>query len=97
MLGHDASFASIFVIKLIGSHNIEAKKVGYLASTLLLEENSEFKILLAASIARDLESDVDLIVISALNALPKLMYSGSAPGFLDPLSILIENTNPKIV
>jgi len=47
--------------------------------------------LLAASMGKDLESDVDLIVVSALNALSKLMYSGSAPGFIEPLSKLLEH------
>ena len=50
MLGQDASFAQIFVIKLIESKNIEVKKIGYLGSTQLLEEDSDFKILLGASV-----------------------------------------------
>lgn len=97
MLGQDAQFASVFVIKLIGSQNIEVKKVGYLASMLLLEQNSDFKILLTASMARDLENDVDLVVLSALNAMPQLMCSGSAPGFVDILCKLIDHQSPKVV
>ena len=54
MLGLDASFAQFFVIKLIENRNIQVKKIGYLASSLLLEEESEFKILLGASILKDL-------------------------------------------
>ncbi len=73
MLGLDASFAQIFVIKLISSRNIQVKKIGYLASSLLLEEKSEFKILLGASLLNDLKSTEYVIVISALNALVKLM------------------------
>ena len=83
MLGQDVSFAHIFVIKLIQSKNIEVKKIGYLASTLILEHDSEFKILLAASITSDLAKKDELIVISALNAVCKLMLRDSAPAYLD--------------
>ena len=89
MLGIDANFIQIFVIKLLESKNIEVKKIGYLGASLLLEQDSNFKILLGASITRDLESSNDLIVISALNSLSKLMFVGSAPAFIDPILKLI--------
>jgi AP-4 complex subunit epsilon-1 len=97
MLGQDAKFAQIFVIKLIESKNIEVKKIGYISCSLLLEGESDFKILLGASILRDLSSKNDLAIISALNALGRLMNQSSAPGFIDKLSELLSDNNPKIV
>ena len=97
MLGQDASFAQIFVIKLIESKNIEVKKIGYLSCSLLLEGNSDFKILLGASILRDLSSQNNLAITSSLNALSRLMNQSSAPGFIDKVSELLNHKNPKIV
>lgn len=97
MLGQDASFAQIFVIKLIESKNIEVKKIGYLSCSLLLEGNSDFKILLGASILRDLSSKNDLAITSSLNALSRLMNQSSAPGFIDKVGELLDHKNPKIV
>lgn len=40
MLGHDAAFAHIHAINLAQSRNIISKRVGYLACTLFLSEES---------------------------------------------------------
>lgn len=68
-----------------------------MASSLVLEHDSEFKILLAASITNDLAKKDELVVISALNAVCKLMLKDSAPAFLSQLLKLLSHTNPKIV
>ena len=44
MLGHDASFSHLFAVNLTQDKNILNKRVGYLACSLLLNENSEFLI-----------------------------------------------------
>ena len=53
MLGHDASFSHLFAVNLTQDKNILNKRVGYLACSLLLNENSEFLILLVASLQKD--------------------------------------------
>lgn len=53
--------------------------------------------MLGASITRDLENKNDLIVISALNSLCKLMFAGSAPAFIDPILKLIKHKNARVV
>ena len=48
MLGHDASFTYLFAVNLTQDKNILNKRIGYLACSLLLDEDSEFYILLVA-------------------------------------------------
>ena len=97
MLGQDASFAQFFVLKLIESRNIQVKKIGYLACSLLLEQENDLKILLGASIQKDLQNDQNIIVYSALNALSKLLNASTAPNFLNEIIKLLEHKNKKIV
>lgn len=72
MLGHDGSFAHIHAINLTQKKNILTKRIGYLASTLFLDEGNELLILLVATLQRDLESDSYLEVLSSLQAISRL-------------------------
>ncbi len=72
MLGHDASFAHIHAVNLTQSKILLVKKIGYLASSLFIEENSELLILMVSTIQRDLLSKNHLEVLSALTVLGKL-------------------------
>jgi hypothetical protein len=96
MLGHDASFTHIFAIKMIESKSIFVKKVGYLASSLMLDSESDLKILLVATLQRDLGSRNELEVIASLNALNKLINASFAPVFAQGVSALFEHKNPII-
>ena len=69
MLGHDASFTYLFAVNLTQDKNILNKRIGYLACSLLLDEDSEFYILLVASLQKDLQSDNWLEVDMALGAI----------------------------
>jgi AP-4 complex subunit epsilon-1 len=75
MLGHDASFAHIHGINMTQKKNILSKRIGYLASTLFLDEDNELLILLVATLQRDLESDHYLEVLAALQAISRLANS----------------------
>ena len=97
MLGQNVDFTYVFAVKLIENKNIKVKKIGYLACSLLLEQQSDLKILLVASILRDLESKIDLEVISALNGLNKLITESFASAFVDAVGNLINHKNPLIV
>jgi AP-4 complex subunit epsilon-1 len=72
MLGHDASFSHIHAINMAQEKKIMAKRIGYLASTLFLDENNDLSILLVATLQRDLESDQYLEVLAALQAISRL-------------------------
>jgi AP-4 complex subunit epsilon-1 len=96
MLGHDASFSHVFAIKMIENKSIFVKKVGYLASSLMLDSESDLKILLVATLQRDLASKNELEIISSLNALNKLINVSFAPVFAQLVSTLADHKNPII-
>lgn len=72
MLGHDASFAHIHAVNLTQSKNLLVKRIGYLACSLFIDENSELLILMICTIQRDLQSKNHLEVLAALTVLGKL-------------------------
>ena len=86
MLGHDASFTYLFAVNLTQDKNILNKRIGYLACSLLLDEDSEFYILLVASLQKDLQSDNWLEVDMALGAIAhfsnSLIIQASCDGFV---------------
>jgi len=70
MLGHDASWGLIHAVKATHEPNettlpagqaLELKKVGYLASSLLLDESSELALLMVNSLQQDMRSDNILV------------------------------------
>jgi len=75
MLGHDASFAHIHGINMTQKKTIMSKRIGYLASTLFLDEDNELLILLVATLQRDLESESYLEVLASLQAISRLANS----------------------
>jgi AP-4 complex subunit epsilon-1 len=72
MLGHDASFSHIHAVNLTQSKSLIVKRIGYLACSLFIDENSELLILLICTIQRDLQSKNHLEVLAALTVLTKL-------------------------
>ena len=56
MLGHDAPFIHFQAVNLTQDKNIMIKRVGYLASNLLLNENSECLIMLVSTLQKDIAS-----------------------------------------
>ena len=72
MLGHDASFSYIHAVNLTQSKNLLVKKIGYLACSLFIDENSDLLILMIATVQKDLQSKNHMEVLAALNVLTKL-------------------------
>ncbi|KAL7164612.1 hypothetical protein ACSBR2_040498 [Camellia fascicularis] len=74
MLGHDASFGYIHVVKMTHDDNLLLKRTGFLAVTLFLNEDHDLIILIVNTIQKDLKSDNYLVVCAALNAvLPQVV------------------------
>jgi AP-4 complex subunit epsilon-1 len=96
MLGHNVNFSHVFAIKLIENKNLHVKRIGYLSSTLLLPQDSDLKILIVASLQRDLGSKNDLEVLCALNALNKLANESLAQAFAPSLMPLVDHKNAFI-
>ncbi len=61
MLGHSASFGYIHAVKMTHEPHITSKKVGYLATSLFLEEGHDLLILIVNTLQQDLKSDSPLV------------------------------------
>eukprot|EP00854_Cymbomonas_tetramitiformis_P010505 gene10505-12428_t len=93
MLGHDASFGYIHAVKMCNESNLVLKKVGYMTTTLFLDEGHELLILIVNTLQQDLKSDNHLIVCSALNAICKLTNADTIPQLLQ--SVVDQLSHPK--
>mmetsp|Transcript_39384 Transcript_39384/g.111611 ORF Transcript_39384/g.111611 Transcript_39384/m.111611 type:complete len:951 (-) Transcript_39384:233-3085(-) len=91
MLGHDASFAYIHVVNACSDKNWVMKKLGYLATTLFLSEDSEYIIMLVNTIMKDLRDDNYLVVCSGLHAVCRLINNDTIEGFLPPVTNLLKH------
>ena len=96
MLGHDASFSHLYAVNLTQDKNILNKRVGYLACTLLLSENSEFLILLVASLQKDLQSSDWVEVCMALNTVIKFADPTIMQAVTEPIMKLLDSKNHQI-
>eukprot|EP01031_Cornospumella_fuschlensis_P036807 gene36807-44650_t len=79
MLGQDASFAYIKAVELCASTGISQKKAGYLAASLFLSPDHEFRFMLVNQIQRDMKSTNMLEVSTALVSVCKLVTVDMIP------------------
>uniref|UniRef100_A0A7S3UCP7 Clathrin/coatomer adaptor adaptin-like N-terminal domain-containing protein n=1 Tax=Picocystis salinarum TaxID=88271 RepID=A0A7S3UCP7_9CHLO len=82
MLGHDASFGYVFAVKATHENNLMAKKVGYLASAIFLNDDDELIFLMINTIQNDLRSDNLLVVCAALDTICNLCSEDAVPAIL---------------
>ena len=61
MLGHSAAFGHIHAVKMTCETNLLNKKVGYLATSLFLDDQAELIILIVNTLQQDLKSDNCLV------------------------------------
>ncbi len=76
MLGHDASFSHIYAVNLTQSKNLLVKRIGYLAASLFIDQNSEMIILMISTMQKDLQSRNHLEVnkTSSSHRIPSNLY-----------------------
>ena len=96
MLGHDASFSHLYAVNLTQDKNILNKRVGYLACSLLLNETSEFLILLVASLQKDLQSPNWVEVCMALTTVARFADQTIMQAVTEPIMKLLDNKNEQI-
>ena len=96
MLGHDASFSHLYAVNLTQDKNILNKRVGYLACSLLLNDSSEFLILLVSSIQKDLQSNNWLEVSMALSTVARFANPLIIQAVSEPVIKLLDNKDNKI-
>ena len=96
MLGHDAGFSHLHAVNLTQDKNILNKRVGYLACSLLLNENSEFLILLVASLQKDLQSSNWVEVCMALTTVIKFADPTIMQAVTEPVMKLLDHKSEQI-
>jgi len=96
MLGHDASFSHLHAVNLTQDKNILNKRVGYLACSLLLNDSSEFLILLVSSIQKDLQSNNWVEVCMALSTVARFANPLIIQAVSEPVIKLLDNKDNKI-
>eukprot|EP01035_Chromulina_nebulosa_P027233 gene27233-35774_t len=82
MLGQDASFAYIKAVELCASTSIMQKRAGYLAASLCLSPDHEFRFMLVNQIQRDMKSSNFLEVCAALSAVCKIVTEDMIPAVI---------------
>jgi AP-4 complex subunit epsilon-1 len=96
MLGHDASFSHIYAVNLTQSKNLMVKRIGYLAASLFIDENSEMIILMISTMQKDLQSRNHLEILAALNCLSKLSNENVMMAVNDSVCKLLDHTHEMI-
>lgn len=96
MLGHDTHFTHSFIVNCVQNPNYRVKRIAYIACILLIDENSPFRIMMVASIQKDLQNTCLYNKIISLNALPKMICSLNATAFIDLLNKSILNPQPIV-
>eukprot|EP01038_Epipyxis_sp_PR26KG_P011321 gene11321-15185_t len=89
MLGQDASFAYIKAVELCASTSIIQKRAGYLAASLCLSPDHEFRFMLVNQIQRDLKSANLLEVCAALSAVCKIVTQDMIPAVIGDVMKLV--------
>lgn len=83
MLGHDTRFTHSFVVSCVQNPNYRVKRIAYVACMLLLDDDSPFRIMMVASLQKDLQNTCLYNKIIALNALPKMICPINAAAFIE--------------
>jgi len=96
MLGHDASFSHIYAVNLTQSKNLLVKRIGYLAASLFIDENSEMIILMISTMQKDLQSRNHLEILAALNCLGMLSNENVIQAVSDSVCSLLEHQHEMI-
>ena len=96
MLGHDVSFTHFFLINMTNSKNLHVKRAGYLACWLLLGEDNDLKIMLVATLQRDMKSESAYEVLIALNSLNKLISPANVNNLDEDAMKHLNHSNPLI-
>lgn len=96
MLGHGVDFCQIFAVTMCQNSNLTVKRAAYLACFLILSEESEFRMMIVATLQKDLLSTSTYNVLIALNTLCKLISMDNFPSFAEIIPRLLGNSSPLI-
>ena len=96
ILGHNTSFAQAFIVNSVQNPNYRVKRISYLACILLLEEDSPFRIMMVASIQKDMVNPCLYNKLISLNAMTRIICPINASAFSDVLMKQLLNPQPIV-
>jgi len=95
MLGQDASFAYMRIVELCASSNISFKKAGYLAASLVLSPDHEFRFMLVNRMQQDMKSANMIESTTALMGVCRLVTADMVPAVIgDVIKLLGHDMDP---
>lgn len=96
MLGYSTEFAQMQVVTLMAESDFVAKRVAYLALSILLDERQEVLTLAENHLKRDLTSGNALIQCLALDAVANLAGEDMVHDVIGDVTSLLDNTSPSV-
>ncbi|ODV94854.1 hypothetical protein PACTADRAFT_50706 [Pachysolen tannophilus NRRL Y-2460] len=94
ILGEPTHFGQVECIKLLASNQFKDKKLGYMAASLLLDENQEVLTLLTNSLNIDLNHPNQFVVGLALTTLGNIASPALARDLYQDIEKIIQSENP---
>jgi AP-4 complex subunit epsilon-1 len=91
MLGQDATFSYLKIVELCASSNLVFKKAGYLAASLTLEPDHEFRLMLVNRMQQDMKSANQVEACIALSGVCKLVTEDMAPAVVSDVLKLLQS------
>jgi AP-1 complex subunit gamma-1 len=96
MLGYPTSFIQMTCVNLLASNKFTDKRIAYVALCVLMDEKSEVLLLTSHTIKKDLESNNQYIVATALNAIGEVATPDMCRDVSPDVIKLLSNNNPYI-
>eukprot|EP01062_Namystynia_karyoxenos_P081560 TRINITY_DN8994_c0_g1_i1.p1 TRINITY_DN8994_c0_g1~~TRINITY_DN8994_c0_g1_i1.p1 ORF type:complete len:1495 (+),score=483.96 TRINITY_DN8994_c0_g1_i1:137-4486(+) len=97
MLGHPTVFAESYAVQLCGAgRTVAERRLGYLATQLLVPPTSEMHIMVSNLLSRDVQSSSWIVAANALAALRQLATLQTLPLFEAPVIASLEHPEPEV-
>lgn len=93
MLGYPTEFGQMYVVKLLAANDLTAKRVGYLALPLLIDESHEVLTLAENHIKKDMVHPNPFVQCLALNVVANIAGTDMASDVLAEVTALLGSTN----
>lgn len=97
MLGYPTHFGQMECVKILASGRFPEKRVGYLALSILLDENQEVLMLVTNTIKRDLNQENPYVIGLSLCALGNVASPEICRDLASDVAKLLQHQNPYIV
>lgn len=96
MLGHNVEFSHFFAVNMCQHKKLSVKRAGYLSCCLLLAEDSDFRMMIVATLQKDLLGSSTYGILIALNTLCKIITIDNLNSFSEIVTRHLGHANPLI-